>query len=357
MELRGRAFALYGRFSPGVRDQLQKAITAGGGFVARDLTRRSQVLVIGALASSLIESGALGARIASARERGLQVVAERAFRDDLAGNDEGEAPTLPLATALTKTSLVRADVDLLAAFDLVTVAEDRCRFGDRARLRTAGEILDRGRPRADVVRILTRARDLAPRGRHKIVLTPTGEAALQWDHGLTSLEGQGLLAFDDGHPTIDDLFEQASTAEAAGDLGEAARLYDQCARADRTDPIAPYNYANIQLSKGDHSHAVLGYQRALARDPGFAEARYNLAQALEALGKTSEAALELHRVLEVDPANTDALFNLAQLQMRAGELKKASQLYDRYLAMEPPEEWAAIARKAVAYCSAQLALS
>ena len=95
MELSGRAFALYGRFSPGVRDQLQKAITAGGGFVARDLTGRSQVLVIGALASSLIESGALGARIASARERGLRVMAERVFRDDLAGNDEGEAPTLP----------------------------------------------------------------------------------------------------------------------------------------------------------------------------------------------------------------------------------------------------------------------
>jgi Tfp pilus assembly protein PilF len=60
-------------------------------------------------------------------------------------------------------------------------------------------------------------------------------------------------------------------------------------------------------------------------------------------------------VLEAYPAHTDALFNLAQLQMRAGDLKTASELYARYLAMEPPEEWAAIARKAATYCSAQLA--
>jgi len=357
MELRGRAFALYGRFSPGARDRLQKAVTAGGGSVARDLTSRSQMLVVGALASSLIENGALGARIASARDHGVRVIAERVFRLELGGEAEGDAPTLPLATALAGTGLSRADVELLAAFDLVTIAQDQCRFGDRAVLRAADEILAGGRSRTDVVRILSRARDIAPVGRRKIVLTPSGEAALQWDQGLTSLEGQGLLAFDDPHPTIDDLFERASIAEAQGDLDEAARLYDQCGRADRSDPVAPYNYANIRLAKGDHRHAVMGYQRALARDPGFVEARYNLAQALEALGKTAEAALELDRVLEVDPTNADALFNLAQLQMRAGALKSACELYNRYLAMAPAEEWAAIARKAVAYCSAQLARS
>ena len=41
----------------------QAAIAAGGGAVARDLTRRSDALVVGALAAALIDCGALGARL------------------------------------------------------------------------------------------------------------------------------------------------------------------------------------------------------------------------------------------------------------------------------------------------------
>ena len=135
------------------------------------------------------------------------------------------------------------------------------------------------------MRILARARDLSPAGRRKIVLTQAGEAALQWDDGLTTLEGQGLLPLDEAHASVDDLFEAAALAEAQGDLDEAARLYDMCARADRRDAIAPYNYANIRLVQGRSAEAMLAYQQALARDPKLIEARYNLAQALEAAGK------------------------------------------------------------------------
>ena len=106
----------------------------------------------------------------------------------------------------------------------------------------------------------------------------------------------------------------------SGELDEAARLYDLCGRADRSDAIAPYNLANIRLAQGAHAEAVLGYQRALARDAGFIEARYNLAQALEARASWKTAAAELGRVLEADPTHADAVFNLAQLRMKAGEL-------------------------------------
>lgn len=350
MNLRHRAVALYGRFSPGARERLLREIIGKGGVVSRDLTRRSHLFVVGELAVALIQSGALSNRLRMARERGVPVLGERTFTDLIAGAAPAEAPTLPLATALAQTGLDADDAEILAAFDLIALADGRCRFGDAGVIRTAGEIIAQGRTLADAVRILTLARDHAPEGRHKVVLTPSGEAALQWDDGRTTLAGQGFLALDEDHPGLDDLFEGAAIAEAEGDFTTAARLYDQCARADRSDAIAPYNYANIALAQGAHEAAILAYQRALARDAGFVEARYNLAQALEAAGKTDAATGELTRVLAADPDYLDAVFNLAQLRMKDGDMGAAKALYERYLELGPPDEWAATARRAILYC-------
>jgi tetratricopeptide (TPR) repeat protein len=356
MDLRDRAVALYGRFSAGERDRLQRDITGGGGVVARDLTRRSDLFVVGALASALADSGALGARLATARERGVPVFAETAFAAVLAGAAAGPPATLALTTALAQTGLSLGEADLLAAFGLIVIEGENCRFGDAGPMRTAAELLAQGRSHGEVARILMRARQAAPRGRHRIVLAPSGEAALQWQDGLTTLDGQGYLPLDAGHTSLDDLFEDAALAEGRGDLDAAARLYDMCGRADRADAIAPYNYGNIRLAQGAHDEAALAYQRALARDPGFIEARYNLAQALEGAGKPDAAGVELTRVLVADPAHGDAVFNLAQLRMKAGEMDAAKALYERYLSLAPPEAWAAKARKAIAYCEASAGL-
>ena len=354
MELRGRTIALYGRFSPGVSDRLRAEIARRRGVVLRDLTRRSDLLVVGALATTLIETGALATRLTTARERDVPVMSERAFLAALAREARPVTATLPIATALAGTRLTRGDLEVLAAFDLVEIDGEACRFGDAGVLRTAADLVAHGRSLAEAVRILTEARDVAPLGRHKIVTTASGEAALQWlDGNLTTLAGQGYLPLDADNPSLDDLFEQAALAEAGGDLAAAARLYDQCARADRTDAIAPYNLGNIRLGEGDYDAAALAYQRALARDRRLSEARYNLAQALEAAGKPREAAAELARLIELDPTHADAVFNLAQLRMNAGEMAPAKALYERYLALNPPAEWAMMAKKAILVCSAR----
>ncbi|HEY0651028.1 tetratricopeptide repeat protein [Phenylobacterium sp.] len=349
--MRDRAIALYGRFSHGERERLGEAIERAGGLVARDLTRRSDVFVVGALATALIDSGALSERIQAARARGVPVLGERAFAVLLGGEAAGPAATLPLTTALADTPLTAADAEVLAAFDLIGLDGDRCRFGDAQAIRTAADLMAHGRSLAETVRILARARDLAPRGRYRIVLTPAGDAALKWADGLTTLEGQGQLAFDEAHATVEDLFEAATVAEAEGDLEAAAHLYDLCARADRRDAIAPYNHGNIRLAQGAFDQARLAYQRALARDPKFIEARYNLAQALDAAGRAEAASVELVRVLDADPRHSDAVFNLAQLRMKSGAIGEAKTLYERYLALDPPEDWARTARRALQVCS------
>ena len=354
MDLRDRAIALYGRFSHGVRDRLAQGIAKAGGIVVRDLTTHSDALVVGALATSLVEGGLLAARISAAHERAIPTHSERQFLASLAGKHDSRAATLPLATALTETALTPLDARVLAAFDLIVLADDQCRFGDAGVIRTADELIRAGRSFAETVRILTRARDLSPRGRHKIVLTPSGEAALQWADGLTTLEGQGVITFDEALAGPEELFEAAAVAEATGDIIEASRLYDLCSRADRKDPIAPYNLGNIRLAEGSFGGAALAYQQALARDPKFTEARYNLAQALEAAGKREEAAGELEKLLAMEGEHPDAIFNLAQLRVKAGDTVGAKALYERYLALNPPEDWALKARRAIQYCAAVL---
>jgi tetratricopeptide (TPR) repeat protein len=355
MLFEGRTAALYGRFSPRVRARFAREIGRRGGRALRDLTRACDVLVVGALATALVKSGALDVRLAAARERGVEVLGERAFAAALKGQPK-DAPTLPLAALLAETGLGAGEIDLLTAFDLVAAEAGCCRFADAGMIRAAADLIGRGRSRADVVRMLTRVRDLAPRGRHRIVLTEEGEAALQWADGpLTSLEGQGFLALDGRGQTLDDLFEAAAVAEGEGRLDEAAGLYDQCARADRSCAVAPYNLGNVRLAQGAHTEAIIAYRRALGRDASFAEARYNLAQALEAAGKQGEAGDELERLLQSDPTHADALFNLAQLKMRAGALAAAKALYERYLDLNPPAEWAAMAHKALRLCAAELA--
>jgi hypothetical protein len=353
MDLNGRAVALYGRFTAGVRDRLQQAIERAGGHVARDLTRASTLLVVGSQAAALIDSGALPQRLEAARMRSVPVLGERGFQAIMAG-EEPQPATLPLQTALGQSGLTDEDAEVLAAFDLIGLQGQACRFADAGVLRTAGELIGQGRSLGDAVLILTRARDRSPEGRHRIVLTASGQAALKWEDGLTSLDGQGMLPLDEDHAGIEDLFEAAALLEASGQPEQAARLYDMCARADRSDPIAPYNFGNIRLAQGAFDQAILAYQQALARDRKFAEARYNLAQAMEAAGRSEAAAQELERLLEADPEHPDAVFNLAQLRMKAGQMEAAKALYERYLALEPPEDWAATARKAILYCEARL---
>jgi hypothetical protein len=100
MELNRKVIALYGRFSAGERERLVREIAKKKGIVARDLTRRSDVLVIGALATPLIDAGALATRLRAARARNVPVLGEDAFARERAGDASPDAATLPLSTAL-----------------------------------------------------------------------------------------------------------------------------------------------------------------------------------------------------------------------------------------------------------------
>jgi tetratricopeptide (TPR) repeat protein len=341
--------ALFGRFSPGMREHLASAILSRGGRAQRDLMRGGDFLVVGAYAISLIDTGALLRRLEVARRRGLAVFGEASFRAALE-NQEAAAPTFPLASALSQSGAERDDADLLAAFDLLQIRKEYCRFGDVGVLKTMAELRAAGCLPARAIRILLEAHALAPLGRHKVVLDVAGAPALLWEDGITTLDGQRFLPINLEPDRGEDLFEAAMAAEAEGDLIEAERLYDACARADRSDGVALYNCGNIRLGQQRYADAIVAYRAALARDPDLVEAHYNLAQALEAVDDNASAASALAEALRLEPNYADAVFNLAQLRLGEDDTAGAATLFERYIALQPPPEWREKARRALTVC-------
>lgn len=356
MELRSRIVALYGRFSSGVRTHLAEEIVARSGRATRDLARQTDILVVGARADTLIDNGALSLRLADARRRGKPVLSEAGFRRAIAGQAADE-PTLPADLALAQSGMSLEDAALLAAFDLIDLKRGFCRFRDVALLKAAAQLKQRGCSAAQIIRILDEARRISPPGRRTVGVSPAGEPVLQWEDGTTTLSGQRLLPLDETGPDLDDLFEAAAIAEMDGDLETSARLFDMCARADRSDALSLHNLGNIRLREQNWAAALLAYQRALARDPDLIEARYNLAQALEALGRDDNAIDELREILVRDKRYSDALFNLGGLLMKGSVFEEARQAFEHYLRTDPSTDWAAKARKAIAYCSHRLLAS
>ena len=136
---------------PGVREHLAREIVSRSGRVLRDLTRRADILVVGARADSLIDSGALPARLAEAHRRGKGIFSEAAFRRALAGSAP-EPHGFPLATALTQSGATLEDALLLAGFDLVSVKREEYR--DVAVLKAAAALRRDGCSSAQMIAFL-----------------------------------------------------------------------------------------------------------------------------------------------------------------------------------------------------------
>lgn len=316
---------LFGRFRLAKRDEIERLLADRGAQSVRDLTRQTTLLVIGSGATNLIVGGRLSRRLAEARARDISVVGEARLLSILAG----DSPEVTLPLAQVTRGLSTDTADLLVAFDLIVCAEGHVRFEDADALRSAAELEQAGMDPAAIVDSL-RQRRAAPKGRHRLVTDAAGRAVLEWEDGTTTLSGQFMLPLDEGD-SVETLFEEALDAEASGDLATALRLFETCARADRRDPVAPFNLGNVQTSLGDMRAARLSYQRAIDRDPRFAEAHFNLAGVLERLGDFDNAMRHLRLAVAADEEFLEPLFNLAQLERAAGNLRVAEDLFRRYL--------------------------
>jgi tetratricopeptide (TPR) repeat protein len=120
----------------------------------------------------------------------------------------------------------------------------------------------------------------------------------------TDKHGQFIFAVDAARDDPDELFDRARSAEQAGDVAEAERLYRLLMKTDLLDASAPFNLGNMLRSAGRMVEAESALRAATRANSTFPEAWYNLADLLDDQGRT-EAAIEcLGKALLVAPATS-----------------------------------------------------
>jgi tetratricopeptide (TPR) repeat protein len=175
--------------------------------------------------------------------------------------------------------------------------------------------------------------------------------------GRTDKRGQFVLPVSPHDQNPDALFERAQSAEDAGDIAEAERLYRILMKCDPTDAAPPFNLGNMLRTNGQKVEAEAALRAATRADPTFAEAWYNLSDLLDEQGR-SEAAIDcLRKAIHVAPAYIDAMFNLALLLQRNNKHAEAAEYWRRYLTNDAQSEWAARARRSLKFCEMQIHLS
>jgi tetratricopeptide (TPR) repeat protein len=354
MELSGATIAVIGRLGSVPRARVADAVRRRGGVLTQGLTK-ADGLVVGY--GSHRRLGPLAAALATADRRGLWCSSERRLLRDL--GLAAPPPALPRPLGLDDlarhSGLDRDMVRLLALFDVIDEHGGAFEFRDLVTARQVRRLLDSGSGLADVIaaQVAVARHGLAGPRLAGARLTRLSDGAVGRSVGdyLAEIDGQLRLPLDDGdNPSLDQLFADASRAEAEGRSAEAEEGYRRLLAIAPRDNVAQYNLANVLGSQGRCEEAEDCLRRAVAFAPGFVEAWYNLALLLERKGEDGAARRCLERALDADQGFADAIYNLARLRLVAGEPAAAAPLFERYLALDPSSPWAARARQWLRLC-------
>jgi tetratricopeptide (TPR) repeat protein len=362
IDVAGKVVGILGRLTAAPTAIVTGEITARGGSVQRGLSRRTGIVVVTRSSVRQLAGGRLQSKLARADQLGAVCTSEAGLLRALGLLPPAEA--VPGAVALDaladKAGIGAEIVRLLVLFDLIDPHQGQCSFRDLVTAREVARLLGDG---LDLPTILVTAMDVArqaaaapdhPLTRLKLVGDGAGRLARWLDGRPGELDGQMRLPLPvAGNPSVDELFEAAEEAEQTGDLRAAEPLYRRCVALDRSDPIAPFNLANVLCAQGRGGPAKLFLRMAVSVDPAFAEAWYNLALLLDEEGDKGGARNSFERAIEADPSYADPLYNLAHLAFEAGEFTRAGDLWQRYLALDPDSEWSRRARHGLALCRRQ----
>ena len=357
-EVSGKTVVFIGRLEKLPRRNVVRAVEEHGGICRRGITRRTDFVVIGHEAHSLLETGRLRNKVDLADRVRAACISENAFLRALGlvrgGTDIHQITSEEIKA---KSGLTREDLRWLSLFDVLEPEDECYGFRDLIAAREAVRLLDEGLSLSDIVCSVHRLRRQGgdaveqPLARLRLLRASGGEVAIQVGAAITDLDGQFRLPISEpSNPSVDDLFEFAETAEEEGHWMKAEAFYERCVQIDPHDPIALFNLANVVREQGRSKESVIHFYRATAADPEFPEAWYNLAGMVSTEGKTELARDYLLKALELDESYADALYNLARLEFDSGAYRDASEHWNRYLSLDESSDWARKAREGVTLC-------
>jgi tetratricopeptide (TPR) repeat protein len=233
-------------------------------------------------------------------------------------------------------------------------------FRDLASARQIAKLLTDGVRLSEIIRAVSQIRKWLPDvGLANVRLHAGPHYSLEIDQpgGRTDQHGQFVLAVDRSQNNPDDLFELAQSAEEAGDIVEAERLYRILMKSDPTDASAPFNLGNMLRADGRNVEAEAALRAATRVDPTFADAWYNLSDIMDDQGRVETAIECLRTALRVAPDYGDAMFNLALLLQRTNQYAEGQVTGTAILPTIGQSEWAARARRSLKFCEMQVRLT
>lgn len=134
---------------------------------------------------------------------------------------------------------------------------------------------------------------------------------------------------------ISALLQSAVQLHGAGELDQAATLYERVLDLDPKHPDALHLLGMVALAKGDAARAEKLILQAIKRNPAAALYHVNLGNALLDQGKPEQAVDPLRRALRLQPDSVEAMNNLANALQRSNRTKEALPLYQRAIELNP----------------------
>ncbi len=363
-DLAGKTVVFLGKLDAMPRHMAASYAEERGAVVRRGVTRRTDVLVVGHGAYTLLEAGKLDARLNAAAQTGAFCVSENTFLRSVGLLDPvpSEQRSLSMDDLESKSDLTLTDLQIMALFDLIESREGQFGFRDLVSAKEVARLLwEEGATLREILQSVSVIRQYgdSAEGQHlartKLVKLLEGPLGIRVGGFVADLHGQLRLSLTSpDSPSVDALFEAAEQAEEDGDLDTAEALYRRCADLDKSDPTALFNLANVLRENGHHKEAEIFLRKAVGIDAGFPEAWYNLADVVDTAGRREEAVECLQRAVAADPEYADALYNIARFRYEAGEFAEAAGHWERYVALDPNSEWGRKARDGLTVCRQRL---
>ncbi len=139
----------------------------------------------------------------------------------------------------------------------------------------------------------------------------------------------------------DQSIRNALRLHQAGNLAEAARLYDEILRANPRHFQALYLRGFVHLQDNQFADAERMIGSAIALDPSSPDAHYNRGCALQKLSRNEEAVMCFDRAIVLKPDFVQALFNRGTSLLHLRSYRDSLSSFDAVLRLSPrdAEAW------------------
>jgi tetratricopeptide (TPR) repeat protein len=287
--------AFTGRLACMSRAEAFVVVRQHGGTPSQAVTKRTKLLIVGELGWPLLDDGRPSNKLSRANAYGIPVANERRFLEwigKVVPDSVHKTYSADQLAALSKLSSTM--IPKLAQLGLLDERDSRFGFRDLASARQIAKLLADGVRLSEIIRAVSQIRKWLPDvGLANVRLRSGANYSLEVEQpgGRTDEHGQFVLAVDHSQNNPDDLFEQAQSAEEAGDSAEAERLYRILMKCDPTDASASFNLGNLLRACARNVEAEAAFRAATRTDRTFADAWYNLGDLLDEQGRV-EAAIE-----------------------------------------------------------------